>query len=158
MLQPTRFQVNDKSVTSKIIDGEAIIINLANGMYYSLDKTGAVAWRLIGAGYTLDKSAQVLSSRFSVPVEQAQKDLAQLVKDLLSHDLVLPDDSTASGGEIMLDPPTGDPYVTPVLNCYDDMGDVLALDPPLPQVQIDSEISFRPAAMGFGVADEALES
>lgn len=158
MVQSCRFQVNEKLVTSKIIDGEAIIINLANGMYYSLDKTGAVAWMLISGGYSLDKSAEVLSSRFSVPVEQARADLAQLVEDLLSHNLVLPDDDIAAAREIMLDPPTGDPYVTPVLHCYDDMGDVLALDPPLPQVQIDSEISFRPAAMGFGVADEALES
>ena len=35
----------------------------------------------------------------------------------------------------MLDPPSSDPYETPVLNSYDDMADVLALDPPLPHVE-----------------------
>ena len=61
---------NEKDVTTKVIDGEAIIINLANGMYYSLDKSGAVAWVLIGNGYTLDESADIVSSRFAAPLEQ----------------------------------------------------------------------------------------
>jgi hypothetical protein len=66
----SRFRVNDKFVTSKMIDGEAIIINLNTGMYYSLDKTGAVVWMLISGGYSVDETADVLSSRFSLPVER----------------------------------------------------------------------------------------
>jgi Coenzyme PQQ synthesis protein D (PqqD) len=133
----TQFRINEKLVTSKMIDGEAIIINLASGMYYSLDKTGAVAWLLIGGGCGLDEAADVLSARFSVPVGQVREDLVQLVNDLISHNLILPADRAAA--PINLDPPTGDPYTQPVLNCYDDMGDVLALDPPLPQVEIENE-------------------
>ena len=57
-LQATRrFRVNEKLVTSKMIDGEAIIINLATGMYHSLDKTGATVWVLVGAGYSIEECA-----------------------------------------------------------------------------------------------------
>ena len=31
---------NSDGVASKIVDGEAILINLSNGMYYSMDAVG----------------------------------------------------------------------------------------------------------------------
>jgi len=140
MMQATsRFKVNEKLVTSKIIDGEAIIINLASGMYYSLDKTGALVWMLIGGGYSLGESAEALSTRFSVPLERVREDVDRLVKDLVTQNLVLPADENARAGEVVLDPAVGEGYETPLLNSYDDMGDVLALDPPLPQVEVENE-------------------
>ena len=140
MMQMTsRFKVNEKLVTSKIIDGEAIIINLATGMYYSLDKTGALVWMLIGGGYSVGEAADVLSARFSVPVDRVREDVDRLVNDLVSQNLVLPAGDDARVGEVVLDPPAGDAYELPILNSYNDMGDVLALDPPLPQVEVDNE-------------------
>jgi hypothetical protein len=143
MQMASRFRVNEKLVTSKIIDGEAIIINLASGMYYSLDKTGALVWMLIGGGYSLGEAADVLSARFSVPVDRVREDVGGLVGDLLKQNLVLTSDASARSGDVALDPAADDAYETPVLNSYDDMGDVLALDPPLPQVEIENE-SWEP--------------
>jgi hypothetical protein len=135
----SRFRINEKLVTSKMIDGEAIIINLGSGMYYSLDKTGGLVWLLIGGGYTIGEAADELISRFSVPVNQVREDLAHLVNDLVTHNLVLPAENDVAPASIELEAPTGEAYERPVLNCYDDMGDVLALDPPLPQVEIENE-------------------
>jgi hypothetical protein len=135
----SRFKINEKDVSAKVIDGEAIIINLASGKYYSLDKTGAVAWVLIGGGYSLDESADILSSHFSAPLGQVRDDLAKLLDDLLGQKLVVEVDDVSSGIQVALRPPTGDPYETPILNTYDDMGEVLALDPPLPQLEIEND-------------------
>ncbi len=139
MHEDGRFRVNDKEVAAKVIDGEAIIINLANGLYYSLEKTGALAWVLMGGGYSLDESADLLSARFTEPRERVRADLEKLANDLIGQKLIMPDRETQPRSKVELDPPTGDPYETPVLNTYDDMGDVLALDPPLPQVEIVDE-------------------
>jgi hypothetical protein len=135
----SRFRVNEKLVTSKIIDGEAIIINLASGMYYSLDKTGATVWMLIGGGYSIEEIADVLSGRYSVAIDRVREDVDRLINEMVKQNLVLSAGSDARDGEVVLDPPAGDAYETPVLNSYDDMGDVLALDPPLPQVEIENE-------------------
>ena len=35
-----RFRLVEPHVAAKVLDGEAILINLANGMYYSLAETG----------------------------------------------------------------------------------------------------------------------
>ena len=142
----SRFAINEKDVTAKVIDGEAIIINLANGMYYSLDQTGAVAWVLIGAGHSVDEAADALAERFGVETDTVRDDLFRLVGDLLEQNLVVTVDASAAPRAAELDPPTGDPYETPVLNSYNDMGDVLALDPPLPQVEIENESWETPQA------------
>lgn len=139
MQTSSRFQVDEKRVTYRIIDGEAIIINLITGMYHSLDKTGAVAWALIAGGYSIDESAEVLSCRFSAPVEQVRDDLIRLVDDLVTQNLVVAAEGAAAGGQVALDPHNDDPYEPPVLNTYDDMGDVLALDPPLPLVELEAD-------------------
>lgn len=141
-----RFTVNEKDVTAKVIDGEAIIINLANGMYYSLDQTGAVAWVLLGAGHSVDEAADALAERFGVEADTARTDLAKLVNDLKEQNLIVSVDGSAAPRAVELEPPTGDPYETPVLNSYNDMGDVLALDPPLPQVEIENETWETPQA------------
>ena len=78
MREDGRFIVNEKEVAAKVIDGEAIIINLANGLYYSLEKTGALAWVLMGGGYSLDESADLLSAWFSEPRERVRADLDKL--------------------------------------------------------------------------------
>ncbi len=45
MLKP-----NDTHVAAKVFDGEAIIMNLTTGMYFSADKVGASVWELIEKG------------------------------------------------------------------------------------------------------------
>ncbi len=139
MFGESRFRINEKEVTAKVIDGEAIIINLAKGLYYSLDKTGAVVWSLIAAGHSLHECSELVSSRFSEPVDRVRDDLTALLGELVGHDLVKPVDGVVPDAGVTLVPPSGDPYETPVLNTYDDMADVLALDPPLPQVEFENE-------------------
>ena len=42
-----RVKVPENRVLAQIIDGEAIIINMETGCYYSLDSVGAEIWRCI---------------------------------------------------------------------------------------------------------------
>jgi hypothetical protein len=63
----------------------------------------------------------------------------------VNQNLVLPAEGAAPFAQVVLDSlAAGQSYEAPVLNSYDDMGDVLALDPPLPQVEIENE-SWEPS-------------
>ena len=42
-----RFRVNTPNVTHETIDGEAVIINLDSGNYYSLVEVGSFIWGLL---------------------------------------------------------------------------------------------------------------
>lgn len=125
-----------KNVAVKIIDGEAIVLNLANGMYYSTDGVGADVWALLERAPTTEEIVDAIVARYDVSRAEARGDVERLVSELLQEDLVV----GAPAGDA---PPPRDeesrgpaaPYQPPVLNSYRDMGDLLALDPPMPDLE-----------------------
>jgi hypothetical protein len=132
----TRFHFNEQEIAAKVIDGEAIIINLATGNYYSMDNVGAFTWEKLVAGHSLHEVATAISAHYEVLYEQALTDVERLTTELLQESLLTESDTerateslVATGSQQRL------PYAPPVLNIYRDMGDLLALDPPTPGLQ-----------------------
>ena len=128
-----RFLLREDEVASKVIDGEAIIINLANGIYYSMDKAGALIWEMIQTKHSLEETLTAVTTCYEVSQEDARRDLEQLVEELLKENLVsLSDNSDLALGDSLTHPQEKLRYELPKLNIYRDMGDLLALDPPTP--------------------------
>jgi hypothetical protein len=119
-------------VAAKVIDGEAIIINLANGIYYGADHVGGVVWSLLEAGRSIAEVTAHVAACYDVSAEQVHADVMRMISRLLEEQLVQ-EASTRSGDSIFIPPSSaGAPYVPPELHVYRDMGDLLALDPPMP--------------------------
>lgn len=127
-----RLRPRGEEVTAKVIDGEAIIINLANGIYYSMDKVGGLIWDLVQGGYSLEEIIVAVTERYDVSREQVQADVQELVEELLRENLVSVSENGASVEKRQLEQQEKCPYEVPKLNIYRDMGDLLALDPPTP--------------------------
>jgi hypothetical protein len=123
--------VNPTDVSAKVLDGEAVIINLSTGVYFSASGTGALAWALLQAGHDRAGIAQGVAERFGVPVDQVDADLDPFLTDLRSHDLVVAGVAEADPATVEIDV-DGAAYTPPVLEVYTDMSDLLALDPPMP--------------------------
>jgi hypothetical protein len=130
------FRRNGEEVVAKVIDGEAIIINLSNGIYYSMDQVGALIWELIEAGHSLDAIVQKIVDRYEVSSQQVQADMERLVAELCHENLLVV--SNENPVPIERIPPMSEklPYVSAEMNIYRDMGDLLALDPPMPGFQV----------------------
>jgi len=127
------FALNKQDVNAEVIDGEAIIINVTTGVYYSIEDVGAYAWELLTTGCSLAQSAQAVVERYQVPAEQASADLEDFVSQLIAEDLIV--EATAYGSSPLNGVATQasvENYKKPWLNIYRDMGDLLALDPPTP--------------------------
>lgn len=137
----SRLVLNEAEVASETLDGEAIIINLANGSYYSAAGTAGVLWDELAKGATLDAASRGLVALYDVDIEQAQRDVLVFAGELLDEQLVTheeagadgesspePADDNAPGGERL-------PYATPALEAYRDMAEMLALDPPMPALR-----------------------
>src|SRR5215475_11511434 len=127
----SRLRPNENEVAAKVIDGEAIIINLATGIYYSMDKVGGEMWELLAAEYRLEEVVAAVTARYEVSREQAQADVERLAAELVQENLLLT--SSNGGPSQMLNTEESQPklpYEAPALNIYRDMGDLLALDPP----------------------------
>jgi len=137
MLSPeTRLRVNERHVNASIIDGEAIIINLESGLYFSLDRCGAAAWALLAGGHSIAEAASFLASACGADVSTVRDGLLTLGTELLERTLVSSTEPGVSTPVVVdLAQFALGGWTPPMLNVYDDMGDVLALDPPLPQVE-----------------------
>ncbi len=127
------FRPREEEVASKVIDGEAIIINLANGVYYSMDKAGALVWDLIQTGHTLEEVVVAVTGRYDVVRQQAESNVLELVQELVQENLVVASENgKPAAAEVIAELQDKLPYELPKLNIYRDMGDLLALDPPVP--------------------------
>lgn len=72
------------------IGGEAVLLDLDRGTYFSLNATGTAAWGGLAAGRTLGEVHAELLARFEVEEEVLWRDLEALVGDLLDQGLLVP--------------------------------------------------------------------
>jgi hypothetical protein len=127
----------DSEVAAKIIEGEAILINLSNGMYYSMAKVGAHLWSLLAGGASINRLADAIAAHYDIPEAQAKADVRGLVDELHGEGLIV-EREAESPAMVNGAAPAGDvaasAYEKPRLVKYDDMADMFALDPPLPEL------------------------
>jgi len=130
-----KLRPNSADVAAKVVDGEAILINLSNGMYYSMDSVGGLIWSMIEQGHDLGDVAATIERHYEVDRDTAERDVQALARALLDEGLVVPSDggSAPDANGVQL-PPAADGYAPPQLNKFDDMVDLFALDPPLPEL------------------------
>lgn len=134
MLRPEdRLRPNRDEVAAEVMDGEAILIHLSTGVYYSMDKVGGALWSLIETGATLAETVAALGARYDAAPERVAADVRRVAEELLAEKLVVVtgDDTVRAEGPAPA-PAVRSPYEPPRLNAYRDMRALLALDPPIP--------------------------
>ena len=127
------FRINSPAVVHETIDGEAVIVNMKNGSYYSVDGVGAVIWGLIDEQMHLEEIRSALMDQYIGEPEEIKEGLMKLVRQLLEDNLILPSqgDTPAkrpSQGALTLEG-SRIPFVKPELQKYTDMEELLLLDP-----------------------------
>lgn len=126
-----RYQLRSSDVTGKVIDGEAIIMNLATGAYYSMDGVGAALWELLEIGCSRDEAVKSLADRYAVDPEVLSRDVSAVIEDLIAEELIAVAGDRAAPSAIPV-VGTRSEYMPPSLQKFTDMADLLALDPPMP--------------------------
>ncbi len=75
-------------VLSRVIDDEAVLLELSSGTYFGLNEVGSEIWQLIADGATTNELRQRLMQKFDVDPETLDRDLRELVAELLQRGLV----------------------------------------------------------------------
>jgi hypothetical protein len=124
-----RYRVNSPQVINETIDGEAIMINLATGAYYSLDRVGGDVWSVIEHGASVDDVVGALQGRYEGDAAEMAAGVQALLDQLVAEELVQTTDEAAER------PPTAEttdpkqPFSVPRLDKFTDMQDLILLDP-----------------------------
>jgi hypothetical protein len=124
------YKLNEPVIAADVIDGEAVIMNLVKGHYYSLVDTGADVWSMLMLGWTAGQAAAAIAEHYGIDVQAVAADVERFIGLLLAEDILIVSDGAA--------PATGAfecqaaYYETPALSTFSDINGLLALDPPLP--------------------------
>jgi hypothetical protein len=77
-----------EDVIFRELDGEAIILNLATGIYFGLDEIGTRLWALVTASGTLRHAVDVMAGEYDVDRPALERDVLELAGGLLDKGLV----------------------------------------------------------------------
>lgn len=128
-----RYVVRGEEVAAKTFDDEVVVVHLGTCTYYSASGSGADAWTWIEEGRRIADVAAAMAERWRIDSARAREDVDRFVAHLLEEGLIVP----GNGGVAIqsVSPATAaKDYEPPELHAYRDMADLLALDPPLPEL------------------------
>lgn len=131
------YRPDTPKVIHETIDGEAVMIHMEKGYYYSLDKLGSIIWNMLESGMAVSQIAANLNEHVTGQPGEIEQGLQGFIAELRSEELIVPgkDESnmhTLSDPFETFDQSDQQPkpaFVQPQLHKYTDMEDLLLLDP-----------------------------
>lgn len=127
------FRINQPAVISEVIDGEAIIVNLDTGAYYSLRDSGCAIWNLLLQERSMPDVVDAMTAQYNGAAPEIEAAVADLVAELQAEQLIVPGDqpNASHSPKAPIYRQNGDrlPFQQPVLEKFTDMADLLLLDP-----------------------------
>lgn len=121
------YRTNDASVIHEVLDGEAVMLNLDTGNYFTLNPSGGLVWQLLQGGIQINQIVTVLS-KMGAASQSVKGDVDAFIAKLLEQGLIIPVAGVAatpqpenSSGAMTYSPPE--------LHVFSDMQELLLLDP-----------------------------
>ena len=127
-----RYRVRRPTIVSDIIDDEVVIINMDTGAYYSLDSCGVTVWQALDAGLDRQQVFATVQQRYDGPPAEMAQAVETFVAELAVEGLIAPlaDDAPATPAPLPGRPAGARlPFEAPVVHKYEDMQDLILLDP-----------------------------
>jgi hypothetical protein len=122
--------VNDPFVVHDVFeDGEAVLINLETGNYYSLNPVGAEIWSAIRDGAGPEDAAAALAARYDGDPARIATSVAAFFRDLLGEGLIAAADAGHPEPAAPAQSGARRAFEEPVLERFNDMRELLLLDP-----------------------------
>ncbi|MFO0586342.1 MAG: PqqD family protein [Polyangiaceae bacterium] len=89
MAEGTTTIARSEGVLSRVLDGEAVLLDTEGGAYFGLNAVGTRVWELIGSGGTTeDALLTTLLTEFDVTRDVLAKDLRDLLAGLEQRHLI----------------------------------------------------------------------
>jgi hypothetical protein len=114
-------------VVSRQFDDEVILANFETGIYYSLTGTAADIWLGLQSGATVEEIAAAFTTLESQDAATIIEVVKGFVEKLLTEKIIAPHDGDRHRQPWF--PQFKDPFSQPVLERFDDLRDLLFLDP-----------------------------
>jgi hypothetical protein len=126
------YQVNNQHVAHEIIENEVVIIHLDNGNYFNLEGVGTDIWNGIVANMSKTDIINSLLNSYEGEEELITESVNNFINQLESEELIIPSDEIEKINQVTREYNETNQkniFTPPVLQKYEDMQDLLLLDP-----------------------------
>ena len=121
------YRIRNEKVINETLDGETIIINLETGTYYSINASGSIVWNGAETNISIEQMIERLLSMYDADRAMIEKDVNDLIAFLIAEQLIVEAERT---NVIVVEPTsTKELYLTPKIEKYEDMQEMLLADP-----------------------------
>lgn len=86
-MEPETVLKRSQNATFEVVAGEAILIRMDTGTYFSLNKIGTEFWQLLDEQRTIREHAATIAGRYSVESGMVTSDLLELAEKLVGERL-----------------------------------------------------------------------
>ncbi|WP_050025986.1 PqqD family protein [Verrucomicrobium sp. BvORR034] len=124
-----RYRLNEPDVSAEVFDEEVLAINLKTGHYHSLRESAVFLWQTLMQGFSIQETASRLATKYPEIAAQALTETESFAKQLVEGGLVVEAPDTTSSAEAPPAEPAGKPFVSPLIESYTDMQELLLIDP-----------------------------
>ena len=126
-----RYRSNTPRFVDDTVDGEALIMDMVTGNYYSCVGASAVAWNTLKRGVAVPDTAAELATTYGKSVREVTPDVERFVQDLLGEEILVAADGTAAVDDVAERPGAGPAheYASLELERFTDLADLILLDP-----------------------------
>jgi hypothetical protein len=83
----TRPQRSERIIKQEA-EGMAVLLSMDSGNYYSLEELGVRVWELCDGRRSVEEIAAILGDEYDAAAETIQRDLIELLVDLINENLV----------------------------------------------------------------------
>ena len=71
----------------RVVGEEALLLDTISGNYFSLDSVATAIWIKLAAGLSPDDTAATIAEMYSIGIEQARGDIADLLAEMRDADI-----------------------------------------------------------------------
>ena len=122
--------VDERRIAHQTVDGEVIAIDFVNGAYFSMRATAGEIWQMLVANMALDAVIALYQENSPLPAETLVAEIQAFASELLATRLLQPNDAPGTAQPTL---PAivaqRKPYTPPQLEKFEDMADLIMLDP-----------------------------
>ncbi len=126
--EAAHYRIASTEIVSDVIDGEAVVVNLSTGAYYTLNATGAVVWDLARRGCSRAELHAAAGELLGGDAGAIRDGCDAFLGRLLDEGLIVAGSELASA-PVARAAAAPIPFAPPALVKYTDMEDLLSLDP-----------------------------
>lgn len=80
---------NDEKIAYRVIDEEALVVNLKESSFHTLNPVGSFIWQQIDGKTSIKKIIQKVTDEFDIDKDTAEKDSIEFIDELLKKELVI---------------------------------------------------------------------